>query len=649
MCGLVGIFGREGLSPGVLDALALRMAGALHHRGPDDEGVWADAQAGIALAHRRLSILDLSPNGKQPMFSADGRWVIAFNGEVYNHAELRSELESAGSAPAWRGHSDTETLLAAVSAWGVKQTLVRCTGMFAIALWDRERRELWLARDRLGEKPLYYGVHQGRLAFASELKALRKDPDWHPEIDRQALASFLRLGYVPTPWTIYQGVYKLPAGCLLCIKSPEVIPVPERWYNLAEVAAAGASRNFETPEAAVDELERLMRRSISRQSIADVPLGAFLSGGIDSSAVVAIMQSVSSRPVRTFSVGFNESDYDEAHHAAAVARHLGADHTELYVSPEDALAVIPRLPCMYDEPFGDSSQIPTYLIAALAKPHVTVSLSGDAGDELFGGYNRYFWGRALWRRIGPIPAVLRRQIGHALTAVSPAGWDRAYSLLSPCLPKSLKMRTPGDKLHKLAEVIAVGGPDELYRQLISQQREPGSIVLGAEEPELWADSSMRQCPYSDFTERMMFHDLLGYLSDDILVKVDRAAMAASLETRVPLLDHEIVDFALKLPLSLKIREGEGKWILRQVLYRHVPKALVDRPKQGFGIPLDAWLRGPLKEWADELLDEDRLRRENILNPEPIVRKWREHKSGRRNWQYWLWNVLMFQAWKEQWA
>jgi asparagine synthase (glutamine-hydrolysing) len=647
VCGIAGFFASA--SPRDADTLRARglaMADAIVHRGPDDGDVWVDPAAGLALAHRRLSILDLSPAGHQPMPSASGRYVVAFNGEIYNHLELRGML----GAQAWRGHSDTETLLACIEAWGIDITLSRLTGMFAFALWDRTRRELALARDRLGEKPLYYGWQGGTFLFGSELKALAAHPVWRAEVDRDALALFMRYGYVPLPYSIWRGVRKLLPGSYLTLSLDDpvgVLPAPTLYWRARDVAIAGLRTDLDD-QSAEQQLDAELRRAIAGQIVADVPLGAFLSGGVDSSTIVALMQQQSSRPIRTFSVGFSESDYDEAIHAKAVAAHLGTDHTELYVSPADALAVVPRLPEMFDEPFGDSSQIPTHLVAAMARRHVTVSLSGDGGDELFGGYNRYFWGRAIWRRIGSAPRSLRGLVGRGIVAVSPRTWDR----LGRCLPHRLRQPMLGDRMHKLADVIDVANTNELYRHLVSQHREPGSLVIGGSEPSIWADEEAAafaaDARGSDFTERMMFHDLVGYMADDILTKVDRAAMACSLETRVPLLDHRLVEFAWSLPLDMKIRDGQGKWLLRQVLYRYVPKHLIERPKQGFGIPLDSWLRGPLRDWAEALLDESRLHGEGYLDASLVRRKWSEHLTGRRNWQHWLWNVLMFQAWQERW-
>lgn len=646
MCGLVGFLGRT-RGDGDLSVLAAALANTLTHRGPDDAGVWADATAGIGLAHRRLAILDLSSAGHQPMLSACGRFVIVLNGEIYNHAELRATLESEGAAVAWRGHSDTETLLAACAAWGLEAALRRSTGMFALALWDRVERRLSLARDRLGEKPLYYGWQGDTFLFGSELKGLRAHPAWQSGIDRAALARYMRVGYVPTPLTIWQGIRKLLPGSVVMVAADTpvgVLPTPTFYWRALDVASADTMRALDDQES-IESLDELLRQAIGGQMVADVPLGAFLSGGVDSSTVAALMQAQASRSVRTFSIGFAEADYDEARYARAVATHLGTDHTEFLLSPDEALGVIPRLPEMFDEPFGDSSQIPTHLVASLARQHVTASLSGDGGDELFGGYNRYLWGSSLWRRIGQLPPSMRIIASRLLTTLGPRQWDTLGSML----PRSMRFSAFGDKVYKLANVVGASDADDLYQRLISQMHDLESIVLGATDAEFWAEAETKAFNDHDLATRMMFRDLIGYMCDDILVKVDRAAMAASLEARIPLLDHRIVEFAWQLPLHMKIRNGQGKWLLRQVLYRYVPQALIERPKQGFAIPLGSWLRGPLREWAEALLDEQRLRQEGYLKAAPIRAKWAEHLSGRRNWQHWLWNVLMFQSWRERWA
>jgi asparagine synthase (glutamine-hydrolysing) len=640
MCGIAGVLKPAGFD---LGRVVTEMIGAIRYRGPDDKGVWCDPSAGLALGHARLSVLDRSPAGHQPMESASGRYLIVFNGEIYNHLELREQL----SELSWRGHSDTETLLAGFETWGVEKTLQASVGMFALALWDRVERRLTLARDRIGEKPLYYGWCNGAFIFASELKALEAYSDWRSEIDRGAVASFMRYAYVPLPYSIYVGVRKLLPGTYTVISFTDSAghwPELKPFWSAAAIAGQGR-RSDRTDGIATDELDRLLRRAVKRQMVADVPLGAFLSGGIDSSTVVALMQAQSSRPVKTFSIGFHDSEYNEAPHAKAVAAHLGTDHTELYVTPDDALAVVPLLPSMYDEPFGDVSAIPTYLVAQLARRHVTVALSGDGGDELFGGYNRYSWGRFIWSRIARMPVSMRSIMARIMRVLSPEQWDGLGKILRPGLPASFQLAALGDKVHKLAGVVDADSQTEFYRRLVSLHQQPERLVIDAHEENTWADTQTRRLSMQDFGEEMMFHDLVGYLSDDILAKVDRAAMAISLESRMPMLDHGVVEFAWSLPLSMKVRaEREGKWLLRQVLYRYVPKSLVERPKRGFGMPLDAWLRGSLRDWAEALLDESRLRREGYLNPGPVREKWREHLSGRRNWQYWLWNVLMFQAW-----
>lgn len=649
MCGIVGILDLGGQS---LSAITLkRMATAIAHRGPDDDGVWFDESHGIGLAHRRLSILDLSPAGHQPMLSISGRYVVAFNGEIYNHQDLRISLEKVGAGVTalfkWRGHSDTETLLAGFDAWGIRGTIERTIGMFAFAVWDRKDRVLTLGRDRLGEKPLYYGQQGASFIFGSELKALKVHPSFKADIDRDALCLFLRHNYIPAPYSIYRGIYKLPPGHLLTVSDERHEPVIKAYWSLTDVAESGCrSALGGSAQAVTDELEHLLKSAVRQQMIADVPLGAFLSGGIDSSTVVALMQAQSDKPVKTFTIGFNEDGYNEAVHAKAVALHLGTDHTELYVTPQQALDVIPNLPSLYCEPFADSSQIPTSLVSQLAKQHVTVSLSGDAGDELFSGYNRYVLGQKLWSRLERVPVALRAVVATGIRALSPSAWNSIARTFRALTPTALRSANIGDKLHKGAGVLAARRIDDLYLGLLTHWN-PEEIVLNGREPATVLNGSPQPLAGLDDVQRMMALDAMTYLPDDILVKVDRAAMAVSLESRVPLLDHRVVEFAWRIPQSMKLRNGVGKWILREVLHRYVPRELIERPKMGFGVPIDVWLRGSLRDWAEGLLDESRLRSEGFFNPGPIRQKWAEHLSGRRNWQYHLWSVLMFQSWLEQ--
>lgn len=619
----------------------------LHHRGPDDKGSWIDTSAGVLLGHVRLSVIDITSAGHQPMFSHSSHFVIVFNGEIYNHQELRNSLEKSGMAPVWRGSSDTETLLAGFDVWGIEATLQRVVGMFALAVWDTRKRALTMARDRLGEKPLYYGRQGGLLLFGSELKALKAHPAFQASVNRDALALFMRHNYIPAPYSIYDGISKLPAGTLVTFTAKQQHAKPRPYWRAAEVIEGGMRQQWSGSDTdCVDQLETLLNQAVGQQMVADVPLGAFLSGGVDSSTVVAIMQSRCPRPVRTFTIGFQDSGYDEAGYAKEVARHLGTDHTELYVTAQDAREVIPRLADIYCEPFADHSQIPTFLVSQMARQDVTVALSGDGGDELFGGYNSYALAQRLWRRLAHLPVGVRRIMARWITRVPPQVYSGLLEPFRLCLPTDIKRNKIGDKLHKGAEVMAAATPTELYHLLISQWSRPADVVLGASElPTIFTDPA--QQPSTDqFVHEMMALDMLTYLPDDILCKVDRAAMAVSLETRIPLLDHRVVEFAWRLPMKFKQRDGVGKWVLRQLLYRHVPKELIERPKKGFSMPIDNWLRGPLREWAEELLSESRLRQDGYFNPDPIRRKWEEHLSGHRNWQQHLWNVLMFQAWKE---
>ena len=648
MCGIAGYFELVDRSG---DQNVLKtMTDVLVHRGPDDAGYWSDPDAGIHLGHRRLAIIDLSQTGHQPMLSHTGRFVMVYNGEIYNHLDLRRSLDEQNAAIQWRGHSDTESLLAGFEHWGVQETIKRATGMFAFALWDRQQRRLLLGRDRLGEKPLYFGWQGKSLLFASELKALRAHPSFEGDIDRDVLSLYTRHNYIPSPYSIYKDISKLTPGTILEIDARPghfetgILSEPQVYWSLDDIQAKGLEVPFSgSDQDAVDTLETILLRAVRQKMVADVPLGGVLSGGIDSSTIVALMQAQSDRPVNSFTIGFHEEGYNEAEHAKSVAQHLGTYHTELYVTPDQAMNVIPNLPALYDEPFSDSSQIPAFLVSEMTRQHVTVSLSGDAGDELFGGYNRYFLTRALWNKIGSVPAPLRRFAASAITAVPPSAWDNILSALLKLLP-GRSFTQPGDRAHKLAEIISVRNMEDIYLGLVSHEKNPSQLVANSQEPLTVLTDEARWPKQRDFEHRMMYMDSLSYLPDDILVKVDRAAMGVSLETRVPFLNHHVVDFAWSLPLDLKVRDGQGKWILRQVLYKYIPQKLIERPKMGFGVPIDSWLRGPLRDWADSLLDETQLRQEGYFDPQIIRNKWSEHLSGQRNWQYHLWDILMFQAW-----
>ena len=644
MCGISGYFTLpRSRSSEQMTTEVNRMTDAITHRGPDDGGAWVDAETGIALGHRRLSILDLSPLGHQPMTSADGRFIIVFNGEIYNFQPLRIELEALGHS--WRGHSDTEIMLAAFLQWGVLEATRRFNGMFAFALWDKQDRVLHLGRDRLGEKPLYYGWVRDSFVFGSELKAVRQFPGFASAINRDALCSQIRFSYIPDPYCIYQGFHKLPPASLISLRSPSDQPTPQLYWSLRHVIEHGLAHPFTGNETqAIDTFETMLQDAVGMRMISDVPLGAFLSGGVDSSLIVAMMQKQSARPVRTFTIGFDVADYNEAKFAKEVATHLGTDHTEMYVTGKDALATIPHMPTLYDEPFSDQSQIPTYLVCQMARQHVTVALSGDAGDELFGGYERYFMGRSLWDKFAWMPPALKKLTAGTLSALPPSVLNSLGRLARPLLPQRFKKAALGDKLHKLAEVIAAPGLESLYLTLMSHWKQPEQIVIGGQDLQTSISDTAGWPQVSDFTHRMMHLDMETYLPGDILTKVDRAAMGVSLEGRIPLLDTNLIEFAWTVPYSMKVRQGRGKWLMRETLYRHVPKHLIDRPKRGFGVPMEHWLRGELRDWAEDLLSESRLRREGYFHPAPIRQKWQEHLSGTRNWHFYLWDILMFQAW-----
>jgi asparagine synthase (glutamine-hydrolysing) len=644
MCGFVGFLGGdfpEGKEGG--EALLQRMADTISYRGPDDSGYWCDVVQRIGLGHRRLSILDLSSAGHQPMISPSGRYVIAFNGEVYNHFILRREL----GAVSWRGHSDTETLLTSFDEWGIQGAVERVVGMFAFAVWDKSEDTLVLGRDRIGEKPLYYGWQGNSFLFGSELKALKQHPTFENNINRGALSLQLRHNCIPAPYSIYEGISKLLPGRLLKVSLQNRVPHEwAYWSGIEKTKSLVANSFIGNSDEAVDELEVLLKDSVRQQMMADVPLGAFLSGGIDSSIVVALMQAQSSLPVKTFTIGSYEKGYNEAVHAKEVAKHLGTDHTELYVTADQAKAVIPRLPVMYDEPFSDSSQIPTFLVSELARQHVTVSLSGDAGDELFCGYNRYQMADNLWKKVSIAPVFLRKLVAKALTNIPPQMWDRIANILKVLFSQSARSTNFADKLCKGSKLLISQSVDTLFFNLVSLWPDPESVVVKGLEPPTLLVGNAPNLKGLDDVQRMMALDMLTYLPDDILVKVDRAAMNVSLETRMPFLDHRVVEFAWTLPQSMKLHNGITKWLLRQVLYRYVPKKLIERPKMGFDVPISPWLIGPLREWAEELLNESRLRQEGYFYPAPIRQKWNEHLSGQRNWAPHLWSVLMFQGWLE---
>lgn len=651
MCGIAGTLSKKPVPAEWLQA----MASALVHRGPDDGGIWADPDAGIGLAHRRLAIVDLSPHGHQPMASQSGRFVLSYNGEIYNHAVLRSELDQAGVSPDWRGHSDTETLVEAIAHWGVEATLTKCVGMFALVVWDRRDRTLTLARDRFGEKPLYYGWVAGDLMFASELKAMRRHPRFTNAIDREALSLFARKTYVPAPRSIYEHVYKLEPGCILVASSPALDSRPSelpragyrgdgvairRYWSYQEVVEAGACDPIEDEQEALETLEAALSEAIRGQSLADVPVGAFLSGGIDSSSVVALYQKYASAPVRTFSMGFEQADFNEAEHAKAVAHHLGTHHQERYVSVDDARSVIPILPTMYDEPFGDSSQIPTHLVSCFAREQVTVALSGDGGDELFAGYNRHFSAPRMWGQIQRVPRPVRRAASAVLGLVPGSAWAAGARLVRPDLPPHI-----GAKIRKgIAVASDARSFDDIYDSFVDEWAMEQSPVLGVSNRREGRGAPLRDAP--DIV-RTMYRDAMTYLPDDILCKVDRAAMAVSLETRVPFLDHRVAAVAARIPLAMKVDKSGGKQILKKLLYQHAPRALFERPKAGFAVPVGEWIKGPLRPWAEDLLDEGRLAADGWFDAATLRRRWEDHLSGRQDSTPALWAVLMFQAWHRE--
>ena len=649
MCGLTGCWTNKvdvNLHPSVQ-----AMSQTLIHRGPDAGSVWVDENAGIGLGHRRLKVIDLSENGAQPMHSACNRYVLVFNGEIYNHHRIRTELENGGLAPKWRGHSDTEILLAGFVAWGVTATLQRAVGMFSLALWDKKERCLTLGRDRFGEKPLYYGwLKQGNgqtFVFGSELKALRAFPGFDNPINRDSLALYFQFCTVPSPYSIFQDIFKLEPGHVLVLQDEGLrkksVKIKSYW-QLSDAVYKGMSNSIDNENEAIELLESLLRKSVMQQSVADVPLGAFLSGGIDSSLITALMQDQSNLPVQTFTVGFDETAFDESPYALAVAKHLGTDHHELRVTSSDALNIIPDLPELYDEPFADSSQIPTYFMCQAARQKVTVALSGDAGDELFGGYNRYFWGKRIWNKFAWLPPRSRRLLGRGISWLSVDTWDA----INHMLPNRFRINNLGNKAYKMAyRLEQVENLDDLYRSLVTIWPERKELVKNSNQLPTMLDNADIVKNISETEHRMMLLDSLTYLPDDILTKVDRAAMGVSLETRIPFLDHRVAELVWRMPLHMKIRDGKGKWALRQILNKYVPSDLTERPKSGFGVPIGQWLRGPLLDWAENLINEERLQSEGYLNSTLIRETWQQHLSNQYHWPQELWSVLMFQAWLDQ--
>lgn len=644
MCGIFGSFSFKQTKDNYRNSL-----NAIEHRGPDDEGCWIDEVNGVVLTHKRLAILDLSSSGHQPMYSAEDRYIIVFNGEIYNHLAIREELQSSGIAPVWRGHSDTETLLAGFDRWGITDTVNRTVGMFAFAVWDKKLENLTLCRDRLGEKPLYYSLMNDTFLFGSDLASFKVHDNFTEDIDRDALALFMRHSYIPAPYTIYKNTFKLKPGTSLTISHQNRDLKAVDYWDLNDVITNGLANPFNAGvDEAVIELEGMLLKSVNQQMLAsDVPLGAFLSGGIDSSLIVSLMQAQSSRPVKTFTIGFNDSAYNEAEHAKLVAKHLGTDHTEIYISPEEALNVVPNLGDIYSEPFADSSQIPTFLVSKLAREHVTVALTGDAGDELFCGYRTYPLTDNLRKKIFTLPYGLRKVIGQVLSDNPGRSKNKFIPAMFDLLAPALGSKSVTQKIFKVANLMSMKSADEFYQALVSKWESPTSLVIGSKElPTIF--TSHNQLPGDiSYVQQMMAIDLLSYLPDNNLCKVDRAAMAVSLETRVPMLDHRIIEFAWSLPQEYKLKDGISKWPLRQILYKYVPQKIIDRPKMGFSVPLGSWLSGPLRNWAEELLNESRLYQEGYLNATLVRQRWKEHLSGKRNWQYHLWNVLMFQSWLEK--
>ncbi len=638
MCGVTGSWSSLDYDH---EVIATNMANQIASRGPDSIGVWTAQNEGLVLAHRRLSVIDLSSSGHQPMVSSCGRYVISYNGEIYNHTDIRELLSVQADFSNWKGHSDTETLLEAICHWGLENTLKKLNGMFAFALWDNQSKCLYLARDRIGEKPMYYGVLKSSFVFGSQLKALSVHPCWQGNIDRDALSLFMKYGYVPAPFSIYDGIRKLPQAHFIVVSNGgRSISEPKCYWDEDSSTENTKSHNYDSVQSVTDNLESLLHDSVMRRMEADVPLGAFLSGGIDSTMVVALMQSISKNPIKTFSIGFDEECYDEARHARRIAKYLGTEHYELYVSPEDTLSVLPKLSGIYDEPFADQSQIPTFIVSELAKTKVTVSLSGDGGDELFYGYSRYIQAHSWWRKLRLIPLPIRKLISYITICIPSGFWNRLLSLLPP----KFSIKHLRDRILKFTRLV--DAPDWLtfYDRVITQGNYPNPLVLNACNDNNFLNRYKHKIGGLSIPEKMMYLDKMIYLPDDILAKVDRASMAVSLEARVPFLDHRIVEFASQIPFKYKFRDSQGKWILRHLLYRYVPESLVDRPKMGFGVPIEDWLKGPLSDWADDLLDEETLNKQGFFDSALVRKMWGEHKEGKRRWHVQLWRLLVFQMW-----
>ena len=658
MCGITGIFGN--FRKDELDRSVRKMSAALAHRGPDDSGTWSDGKSGISFGHRRLSIMDLSLSGHQPMISPCGKFSVVFNGEIYNHLQLRDRLNNSKYGQSWKGHSDTETLVSLFSQWGIEKTLDKLVGMFAIAVWDYTTEKLYLIRDRFGEKPLYYGWSNRGFLFGSELNALRSYEYFNNEVDRNSLSLYMQYMYVPSPYSIFKDVYKLDPGCILEIDESgrsyppkEITPYSfnakgisiKQWYSLNKTAIDGQNDLIKDEGEAIELLEKTLLESVQSQLISDVPLGAFLSGGIDSSTIVALMSRVCKNPVKTFTIGFEEGAFNEATYAKKVAKHLNTDHHEIYVTAKDALEVIPNLPSLYDEPFADSSQIPTYLVSKLAHQHVKVSLSGDAGDELFGGYNRYLWGKRVFGGVKLVPPIIRRALGSSVQKIPVSMWD----IVGGLLPGKYQVASMGSKAHRMASHLkTVNSLDDIYYRIVTEGFNEESLICGNQNIlKTKLNNSSIIYGINESEQRMMLWDSVTYLPDDILTKVDRAAMGVGLETRIPFLDYKVVELAWRLPLDMKIKNGVGKWPVRKVLYKYVPSELIERPKAGFAVPVDQWIRGPLREWASDLLDETRIQREGYFNPKLVKELWEQHLSGRHDWTPRLWAILMFQAWLDK--